>query len=445
MAATASSFALPPLASEKRFELEEEAEVVASISASCTDCDWGVRGREAAVLVLEVDGRYSQHVFLTRASEAEYRVLLGPLSAGPHRLTLARDPGISANGAREFTVSGLQIQAVPRTGPDHLAVALAPLLHARPNTLGRFTDVPLLMWYETERTPRGTSIRYSVIFSNEDGGTAADRLLATWGRLTDIEYVYGIEFDAAGQVLEETCQGKDHEIIPFRGAREGRHPLLYVVTDNNMVKDEGATRQRHAPAPIPFDLSAMSREAVMDANPWTYEVTAREARREGRVVASPRPGSKRIVDPQRYAAVEACASPSDMPFATFSLAIGVARGGEGERFYRSDVDKAFRISRSSDNFPNGCFRGAVALPTGVEATQITALRVQAYPRARKEGEPPLPKGLGPARLRRVNKLFLMREGDRPGPSLLSWSGDEPLVLDGPPVTVVVSSTRTTRK
>ena len=41
----------------------------------------------------------------------------------------------------------------------------------------------------------GTRLRYSVVFSNEDGGTPADRLLATWGRLTDIEYVYGVELD----------------------------------------------------------------------------------------------------------------------------------------------------------------------------------------------------------------------------------------------------------
>jgi hypothetical protein len=320
-------------------------------------------------------------------------------------------------------------------------VAFAPILHARPDTVGRFTDVPLVMWYETEKTPRGSSLRYSVIFSNEDGGTAADRLLATWGRLTDIEYVYGVEVDAAGLVLEETFQGKDHEIVPFRGAREGRHPLLYVVTDNNMVKDEGVTKQRHAPAPVPFDLSGSSREAVMDASPWTYEVTAREARREGRVVPSPDPGSKHIVDPRRYAVVEACASPSDMPFATFTLAIGVARGDEAERFYPSDVDKAFRISRSSDNFPNGCFRGAMALPENVKASQITAVRVQSYLRAPREDEPPLPKELGPARLRRINRLFLMRGDDRPGPSLFSWSGDEPLVLDGPPVTVAVPSTK----
>ncbi len=152
------------------------------------------------------------------------------------------------------------------------------------------------------------------------------RLLATWGRLTDIEYVYGIEFDHAGNVIEETFQGKDHEIVPFRGKREGRHPLLYVVTDNNMVKDAGTTEQRFAPAPMPFDLTDASREKVMDENPWTYAVTAREARREGRVAKAPAPGSKQIFDPRRYAAVELCTAKDDTTFATFTFAVGVSEG-----------------------------------------------------------------------------------------------------------------------
>ena len=46
--------------------------------------------------------------------------------------------------------------------------------------------------------PRGERLRYSVVFSNEDGGTPSDRLMATWGRLTDIEYVYAVERDTDG-------------------------------------------------------------------------------------------------------------------------------------------------------------------------------------------------------------------------------------------------------
>ena len=104
------------------------------------------------------------------------------------------------------------------------------------------------------------------MFSNEDGGTPPDRLLATWGRLTDIEYVYGVELDAEGGVRSSELQGKDHELRPFAGRREGKHPLLYVVTDNNMLDDQGTSLVRFAPLPRPFDLKGFSREVVMDAS-----------------------------------------------------------------------------------------------------------------------------------------------------------------------------------
>ena len=302
------------------FEVAQDAEVVASVNASCAGCDWGRAGHEAAVLRLELDGAYAQHLFLTRGAEAaEYRILLGPLGKGTHSLRISLDRRASAKTIANAEVSNVAFTFFAAADPEHDAVALAPVLYARPNTLGRFTDVPLLMWYERETTQRGFRFRYSVVFSNEDGGTPADRLLATWGRLTDLEYVYGIEFDRYGKVIEETFQGKDHEIVPFRGRREGRHPLLYVITDNNMVKDQGITAQRYTLAPLAVDLSGASRELVMDQHPWTYTVTAMEARREGRVRNSPKPGSKRIFDPRRYAVLEAWAAPGAVSYTHLTL------------------------------------------------------------------------------------------------------------------------------
>ncbi|MBX7184361.1 MAG: hypothetical protein K1Y01_04370 [Vicinamibacteria bacterium] len=447
------SFAAGAAASEatlirsEAFELKEGAEVIATINASCHGCDWGREGHEAAVLRLEVDGRYSQHLFLTRgASASEYKVMLGPLAFGKHTLTLAHDTGAWGKAPRSVAISGVTITPVAATAPEHTAVELAPILYARPNTVGRFTDVPLLMWYEVDATERGSRIRYSVIFSNEDGGTPADRLLATWGRLTDIEYVYGIEFDREGRVIEETFQGKDHEIVPFKGRREGRHPLLYVVTDNNMVKDGGVTEQRFAPAPTAFDLTDASREKVMDENPWTYAVTAREARREKRVAATPAPGSKRIFDPSRYTVVELCTASDDTTFATFTFSLGVSHGGQAPRFFDSTYGvREFRISRSPDNFPNSCFRGSVALPAGTASKDIVSLQVRAHARPPKKDEVPPGNAAGPAHLRRVNKVFMMSAADLPEPSLFSWTGSAALPLDGEPVTLEIGPRGATRR
>jgi hypothetical protein len=422
----------PPLR-ERSFTVDRPGEVRALVRGSSPECAWGRAGAEAAVLRLSLDGRYSQHIVLYRGDEAgaEYRVSLGALAPGSHTLAAEVDTAWTPPGCRDVGLEALETQAVPAASPEARLIAHAPILYVRPNAYLRFTDTPLVLWVEEDATPRGRRLRYSVVFSNEDGGTPADRLLATWGRLTDIEYVYGVELDGEDRVLAEEYQGEGHALRPFAGRREGRHPLLYVVTDNNMVSDRGSARARFAPEPVAFDLSGVSREAVMDTNPWTYRVSAEEARREDRVQAGARPGGGRIPDPRRFACLEACAETKD---AALTFALGVASADGGVRFLESDGgQRDFRIARSPDNFPNGCFRGAVALPEGTAGVAIRSLRVRAYTRAPRKGEAPLPSGAGRARLRRVNALFLLGPDDEPGPSLFRWTGDVPLVPEGPPV------------
>lgn len=429
--------AVPPPLAEQAFVLDRPAEVAAVVTATCPGCDWGRRGHEAAALELRLDGQYSQHLFLTRGSEpAEYRVALGRLEAGPHRLAVSVDPARSARHVRSATALSLATLAAPAGSTEERLLAHAPILEARPNTLGRFSDVPLLLWVETDSLPDDAKrLRYSVVFSNEDGGTPPDRLMATWGRLTDIEFVYGVEFDGPGRVRAEQFQGPDHKLLPFAGVHEQERPLLHVVTDNNMVSDRGPKTIRFAPAPIPFDLGGTSREAIMDASPWAYAVSVREARREGRIRESARPGSKRLPDPRRFATLEACAATKD---ATIAFSLGVRKGTGEVLFFDSDGGLAnFRIGRRATEFPNGCFRGAVALPAGTLAAEIVAVRFRAFTRIAGKDEAPLPRGSGTARLQRVNTIFLLGPDDQPGPRRFSWQGDVPLTADGAPVELTI--------
>src|SRR5881394_1098044 len=73
------------------FEVRTAGEAVATVAAGCANCDWGVEGREAVLLTVDVDGRYSQHLALTRGAVADYRIVLGSLTAGRHAVTIARD------------------------------------------------------------------------------------------------------------------------------------------------------------------------------------------------------------------------------------------------------------------------------------------------------------------------------------------------------------------
>jgi hypothetical protein len=421
---------------EQPFVLDAPAELVVELEASCPGCSWERKGREGAWLALEVDGRYSQHVALTRgARPAEYRVALGGLPAGAHRLRISLDRRRTPRAVAGAAVTRVTLRPVFASSPEHHALAHAPILHARPGTVEGASDLPLLTWYESEPLPGGgTRLRYSIVFSNEDGGTPPDRLMATWGRLTDIEYVYGVDLDGKGAIVSAEFQGKDHELLPFAGRREGAHPLLYVVTENNMLDDHGAAEVRFAPAPTRFDLSGASREVVMDREPWSYRVSAQEVRREGRVSAQARPGDKRIPDPRRFATLEACAPAED---ATLAFEIGV-RGPGGVRWFASDGGRPeFRIARSAIHFPTGCFRGAVALPAGAGAGDLAGLRLRAFTRIPGKGEPPLPAGAGRARLTSVNRLFLLRDDDEPGPNLLEWRGDQALVPEGPPFEIPI--------
>ena len=92
--------------------------------------------------------------------------------------------------------------------------------------------------------------------------------MATWGRTTDIEFIYGLTDPAAGTDAREEIQAAGHKWIAFNGPREGSHPILWVATENNMVADHGADDLiRFAPAPELVSLDHTSRESVMDAIP----------------------------------------------------------------------------------------------------------------------------------------------------------------------------------
>ena len=416
------------------FSFGRAGEIVAVVRASCARCDWGEAGREAAVLRLFVDGTYSQHLFIYRGEDpVNYRLRLGTLAPGHHELRVERDIELSAAGAGPASIEVLTAGLVV-DGNDDGAEAMAPIIYARPNTVGKFTDLPLFMWYEIVPTKRGRQFRYSVIFSNEDGGTQTDRLMATWGRTTDIEFVYGVTVDDNGKIVAEEFQGPGHEVPAFKGRHEGRHPLLWVSTDNNMVSESGPTSMRYAPAALRFDLTNASREAVMDANPWTYAIASVEMRRESKVEDEPAPGHNAIPDPRRFVYVEACGTIGN---AALAVSVGsrqssvISRQSQsGGELIWTPSDRGlpqYRIVR------DGCFRIATPLPAGTRAQDIRGIRVHAFERPPAEGA--RPEAANPVKLTRINKMFMLDEGYRPGPSILKWQGSETIRAGGHPFEV----------
>jgi hypothetical protein len=374
LTATQSNSQLPKPLTTETFNLAEDTEVGLELEARSPGASWARKGAEAAALVISVDGSYNQDLLLWAGDESShYRVLLGRLSKGKHTVSVALNPARSAAGAQVAEVKSLHpllLALVRRTremDEDKLALANAPVLYARANTIDRFTDIPLMMYYEIlHEVGADLTVRYTVVFTNEDGGTQTAALMARWGRATDIEWAY--EFRVRGQkIIEESYQGVEHETKFFKGSRTGgNHPLLAVASDNNNFSDLACSAVRFAPLPVRANLEQATRESVMDTDPKTYRVMSEELFRENRI-SDTRVDINTIADPREYLYIEAT---SEQDGAT--LAFDVKLKGQSKVF-ASDMDEPrLRIDRS------GYFRTAVRLLKDISPATVESITARCY-------------------------------------------------------------------
>lgn len=360
-----------PLAS-RHFVLSKESEVGLEIEARSPGASWGKLGAEASALRIDVDGKYSQDLLLWAGdSPFIYKVMLGRLERGNHYVTAALNQSRSAVGAQQISI--VSFRTIPFFGDSHhtpddlLALQYYPVLYQRPDTVGRFSDLPVLMYYEVSHDrEREIQIRYTIIFTNEDGGTPTAALMARWGRAADIEWVY--QFRARdGKIVEESYQGIKHETKPFHGERtNGSHPLLAVASDNNNFSDQPGANARVALLPIAADLREFPRERVMDMNPWIYRLVAEELLREGKLKPEPT-GSDMISDPRNYVYVDLRAMQNETAISIEASTIQQPNSSS------SDLGEAkLRIDRS------GYFRTAIRLPSRESTALVSTLTVHCY-------------------------------------------------------------------
>ena len=169
---------------------------------------------------------------------------------------------------------------------------------------------------------------------------------------------------------------------------------------------------RYAPAPVAFPLDDVSREAVVDAHPWLYELMSQELAREGKIVAGAPPRLGTIPDPRRFVFFEGCGE-----LAGHALTLAVRVGAE---WISSDRGVAeYRIAR------DGCHRGAIPLPDASTIADVRAIRVQVFA---TEGK----RDAAPATLTRINTVFTLDHRFVPGASILQWRGAAPLRPGGAP-------------
>lgn len=288
-----------------------EAFLDISYSVECSS-DLPYRGITGAVLVNNRTIRLDLH-----ASKNRVLTTLGRVSSQHDHVSLVLDPSSNCRLA-DLTTNVGSTERGERSfdGIRELALLHSPFLAVRPDQLeNRYTDLPLAIVYST--LPRGNGLhegfflRYTMIFSDEDSKTSirgTDGQMARYGRRTDIEWIYEVEFDGYQQVIGRRYQGnifggiKDitdihdftHSTKSFHGSYldgNSMHPILYNVADNNVFSDEQPSQLRGNPltgyhlmpeCKIPFPLA---REALMFMEPWMFKVSDLENARENKISA----------------------------------------------------------------------------------------------------------------------------------------------------------------
>ena len=399
---------------EKEIALDADGQVALALRASAPGTAWNRSGAQAATISIHVDGAYKSDIVLFRGETTfTYETLVGNFSAGKHRIAIYREPTKSAPQATQVRVDEITVRVYPQTDPLYAVMVHAPILYGRDES--RSSDTPLWMYHEIARDAAATTIQYTIIFSNEDGGTAADALMARWGRLTDIEWVYCVTLDVNGEITREEFQERDHKTAIFRGAKEGRHPFLKDVTRNNLFADTGTSPYRFALVPTEA-LSDTAREEMMDQHPWMYRVMAEEWEREKQSLTerTADPETRAVSDPRNYLYVEFRSNPASAACDAKLAFEAKLRGSD--RWYSSDHGTdSLRIQGQ------GWRRGAIELPPGILGEQIEALRFVAYP---GKNSPNCALAVTD-----VRKVFLLNQDYAPNSSLLTWRGQQVLDAD----------------
>ncbi|TDB85377.1 hypothetical protein E1264_21385 [Actinomadura sp. KC216] len=293
------------------------------------------------------------------------------------------------------------------------------------------TDTPLVAWHETRpaAAPGHRIIEYSVVWSNEDGGTDSPALMARWGRTTDIEWVYRVEVDESGDRVGGTAvyQAPMHMTLKFLGRYEGDHPVLQTCTSNNNMCDVVSPG-----APLRFLLDASrtrpdgrAREVVMDREPWTYRIAAQEMAREGKIETPSDPATLEVGDQRTYLFVE-FAKKTGSPTGSGSVpgvALGVRLKDDPSTLYRSDHDQpTWSIDR------DGAVATTVELPEGTTVSDIASIEALRRPTGAGDNG-------APATVTSINRGFFLDDSYLPHPSSIGWQGAVTVTQEKPSAVV----------
>ena len=415
------------------FNRGRTGEAFLDVTVSAPGVSWADAGNESAVVSAYVDGHYATDIVITSSAPVDREFALGHLRAGRHSLRLHYAAPRSPSDAGVARLKGIAVRTVDSTSPAYVAAKYAPVLDGRNvATLGnRFqnnhTDTPLVAWHEVHpaATPGHSVIEYSVVWSNEDGGTNTPSLMSVWGRTTDIEWIYRVEVDAKGRrVGSGVFQSPNHGTEAFHGPYDGTHPVLQTCTSNNNVCDGKALKPlKQGRDPMRFALSTRDvlpadqpREHEMDIHPWTYQVMAREMLREHKV--GPSPAQIRDQRDYVYLSVTRTTDPAASAGGV-GIVVDVRLNGDPTT-YTSNDDNAFGVGSVNRDGPAAT---TVELPVGTTSADIESISVRRVPFLTENGASVTVTDLG--------RAFFLGTDYLPRPSFAQWHGSLTLTAASP--------------
>jgi hypothetical protein len=175
--------------------------------------------------------------------------MLGPVSAGEPTSDDRRDRSASAGGRRRVTYGALKVDVIQPREREYGWLSRAPILRARPGTVEKFSDFPLVMYAEQHVNGESGS-RYQLQYTSSSPTKTAARHRSPDGDVgTHDRHRIHLRPHRRDRRRAKRSRPKGTS-GSIQGPREGQHPVLWVSTQNNMVADHGPEDAvRFAPAP----------------------------------------------------------------------------------------------------------------------------------------------------------------------------------------------------
>jgi hypothetical protein len=249
--------------------------------------------------VIAYQGRSIRFEIFRYTGEAEVALGPAPSEATDLTITLDQDGGCIAPSIR---ASVARAEGSGQLG--QLALEHSPFVIIRKDQKkNRFTDLPVGLAYSVIPGQNGAfSLKYTLYMTDEDSqgflATGREQSMGQYGRRTDIEWLYQVDFDSQGRVRKRTYQGGvlfgiGHKKRAFRGhyLPGSQHPILYDIANHNVFKDKPERGQRKLGLLGHHLVARDEIQAPRDRtwwqfeHPWLFEASDRELASEHRLKA----------------------------------------------------------------------------------------------------------------------------------------------------------------